>query len=134
MLAMTTASAQPLPKDPDVMWIPRKDALYKLAQADSATIHKIKIAQLEQDLADFRSVVAELKQAVSKAERADSLGQVNLRLAEANVLQYERLIAAEKTLAAKWEKAFIKERRKRRWIQAGGIAVTAALVASIIIK
>jgi len=118
----------------DKVWIPRADALRVLAQADSAKVHKLVIAELKSDLSNTQAAVAQLKIAVAKAENADSLSRVNLKLGQEREALLRKQIELSESHAANWEKTARKERRKRIFASIAGTVTTVAAIAFALTK
>lgn len=117
-----TAFAQPSPGGPDLVWVPRADAVYKLAQADSLGQYKLMVAQYRYDASTLERRIDTLSAAIAQLKKKDDNNQANRADLE---LQKKKLMEQKKILidnATALNKVIRKLRRGKRWTALGGLA------------
>lgn len=122
---MTASGLHSQGTDPNVMWIPRQDALKKLAQAERAKYLEEKLAAKQADIDTLLAritVQQEIIKEQAQVIHADSMiinskdQQISLMLDQRKFFELD--VTAYKNLLK-------IERRKRRWLSFGSLAAVA---------
>lgn len=118
-----TAFAQPLP---DNVWIPRKDALDKLAKADSLPTYKLWVEALKVDVDTLNARIAVLKQTILYLNSKDENNAIIIKELESQkvIMETQKGILLDEI--AKANKKLKKQKRKTFFTALAGVATTVA--------
>lgn len=119
LLIMMTASGlhSQSPDTASKVWIPRADALRKLAQADSSRVYRLILTEKQKDIDTLLSRVAGLTKAVDtlKSAASDRKSALDISDKEIAALKADKIVLA---------KEIRKQKRKRFFTTLGGIITT----------
>lgn len=112
--------------DTSKVWINRSDALRKLAQADSLKTYKQIVIEVRKDIDILNERITGLGNVISSLNEKDlNNSEIITQLQEQKkIMEDQKSILLDQI--AKVNKQLRKEKRKRFWTAAAGVATTAA--------
>jgi hypothetical protein len=127
-LLITTIPFAGLTQPPDAVWIPRSDALRKLAQADSLIVYKDIVKEKENEIKLLDLRIANLLRLVSELQATDA---ANISAIDAYKKEIEELKGIRILMEADYNtlrKQLKKQKRKTFWTAIAGILATAGSI------
>jgi hypothetical protein len=128
VLLITTIPFAGLTQPPDAVWIPRSDALRKLAQADSLIVYKDIVKEKENEIKLLDLRIANMLRLVAELQATDA---ANVSAIDAYKREIEELKGIKVLMESDYNtmKGILKkQKRKTFWTAIAGILATAGSV------